>query len=620
MRFRNYVLSNFPFLEDDFDALTDYQLFCKMIGYMKKMSKQFDEFKVKLDQYENYFNNLDVQEEIDNKLDEMYESGDLANIVAEFLALKSTFVYDTVADLKLAENLADGCTAKTLGYNAINDGGDGFYYIREIDESDTIDNIFTLSLYDNNLVAVLIIDKEVNVKQSGLSGLSTEDATTKLSTLVASGYDLYFPTGIYTTTAQLSITCHSIRGDGAGKSIIKYIDENNNDQLIECTTINDLTLEGLTFDCGIATDETKTAINIYDGENIKITNCELKNGYGSHLRLNGSNNILIENCDFHDISGTTGNMGNAIYCHPVSNLTIRKCRCNNLMENFLYLDGASDESPVKNVLVDNCYLQNTSHNNESTVSNCIGINGYCENVTVSNCVLINNGASIRCQGRYGYKPNNVFIYGNRCSDNIQNGLNITADNVFIHDNIVYNCGQDGIYILSSDNVNLNNNIIHNSNRHGIWCRGSNHLMINGNRIYDNTSGGLILGTDSDNPCNYVTITNNEIYRSSTGTQGTGIQMLYGDDVKVNSCHVYNNTVNWDMHRVGVTNYVSQLNPAYNQSGVNSIVYGTTIPVNGTYNLGDIILYKSPSAGGHIGAVCVTAGTPGTWKEFGSISS
>ena len=34
---------------------------------------------------DNYFENLDVQEEINNKLDEMAESGELENIIAEFL-------------------------------------------------------------------------------------------------------------------------------------------------------------------------------------------------------------------------------------------------------------------------------------------------------------------------------------------------------------------------------------------------------------------------------------------------------------------------------------------------------------------------------------------------------
>lgn len=615
---RNYILKNFPFLEDDFDALTDYELFSKMVGYMKKMSKQFDIFQQRLDKYENYFNNLDVQEEINNKLDEMYQSGELSSLVSDFLALKSTYTYDTVADMKLAENFINGCYAKTLGYNTLNDGGSAYYYIRDKEESDTIDDVFILSLYDETLVAqLIIINNEVNVKQGGLTG-DSDDATDILEILVASGYNLYFPSGTYNITTQMDITCHSIRGDG-NTSIIKYNDDLNNGQLLECSDITNLDIKDLCFDCGEATDATKTAINIYDGQNVNILNCEFKNGYGSHLRLNGSDNILIENSYFHDISGATGNMGNAIYCHPATNLLINNCKCNNLMEDFLYLDG-DDTHIVKNVIVKNCYLKNTSHNNPSIVSNCIGINGYCDNVTVASCILTNNGAGIRCQARSGFTPSNIFIYDNRISDNIQNGINITADDAFIHDNIIYNNPQDGCYILSSTNINFNSNIVHNSGRYGVWFRGCDYVSINDNRIYDNSTAGLLMGSSEDYPINYATVTNNEVYKTEDGTQATGIQIIHGDDVKVLSCHSYNNVVNYDINKATTTNFISQFNPIYGKDDIRSFMYSNGVPLSGTYRVGDVVLFTNPTAGGNIGAVCTTAGTPGTWKTFGDIES
>jgi hypothetical protein len=45
-----------------------------------------------------------------------------------------------------------------------------------------------------------------------------------------------------------------------------------------------------------------------------------------------------------------------------------------------------------------------------------------------------------------------------------------------------------------------------------------------------------------------------------------------------------------------------------------------IPTTGTYAVGDLIYNSSPKAGGFIGWVCITAGTPGTWKGFGAISA
>lgn len=44
------------------------------------------------------------------------------------------------------------------------------------------------------------------------------------------------------------------------------------------------------------------------------------------------------------------------------------------------------------------------------------------------------------------------------------------------------------------------------------------------------------------------------------------------------------------------------------------------PTTGTWMVGDKIYNSTPTAAGYIGWVCVTAGTPGTWKGFGVIQS
>ena len=47
---------------------------------------------------------------------------------------------------------------------------------------------------------------------------------------------------------------------------------------------------------------------------------------------------------------------------------------------------------------------------------------------------------------------------------------------------------------------------------------------------------------------------------------------------------------------------------------------TAAPSTGTWTRGDIAFNTSPSAGGTAGWICVTGGTPGTWKTFGTIAS
>jgi len=48
--------------------------------------------------------------------------------------------------------------------------------------------------------------------------------------------------------------------------------------------------------------------------------------------------------------------------------------------------------------------------------------------------------------------------------------------------------------------------------------------------------------------------------------------------------------------------------------------GTAVPTSGTYKRGTRVLNHTPSASGVEGWVCVTAGSPGTWKTFGAVGA
>ena len=60
------------------------------------------------------------------------------------------------------------------------------------------------------------------------------------------------------------------------------------------------------------------------------------------------------------------------------------------------------------------------------------------------------------------------------------------------------------------------------------------------------------------------------------------------------------------------------NITYLQNKVSLI--STSAPSVGAYSTGDLVYNSAPSAGGTLGYVCVTAGTPGTWKTFGAITA
>lgn len=116
--FKMQVLTNFPYIEADFDALTNYQLLCKVVEYLNDTIAEMNEVTeqteslynsyVALQNYvneeiasfeetvngtvqdlenymNNYFNNLDVQQEINNKLDSMALDGTLTNLIKGYV-------------------------------------------------------------------------------------------------------------------------------------------------------------------------------------------------------------------------------------------------------------------------------------------------------------------------------------------------------------------------------------------------------------------------------------------------------------------------------------------------------------------------------------------------------
>ena len=94
--FKMQVLQTFPFIDADFDAITNYELLCKVVDYLNKTINNVDVLNDEVEVYinkfnelkayvDNYFDNLDVQQEINNKLDVMAQSGELTNLIKNYI-------------------------------------------------------------------------------------------------------------------------------------------------------------------------------------------------------------------------------------------------------------------------------------------------------------------------------------------------------------------------------------------------------------------------------------------------------------------------------------------------------------------------------------------------------
>lgn len=147
--------------------------------------KELQELYVKLKDYvDNYFNNLDVQNEINIKLQQMIDDGTLQQIMNQFIT-NCIASFDTVENLKNCDFLTNGSKAKTFGYHELNDGGGASYFITNI-----LPETHYGSITLNNGLYAILNETKPNLKQFGAINSKSIDQADFL--LEAINYCNYF--------------------------------------------------------------------------------------------------------------------------------------------------------------------------------------------------------------------------------------------------------------------------------------------------------------------------------------------------------------------------------------------------------------------------------------------
>lgn len=426
--FKWFILENFPLIDEDFDALTNWQLFCKLGKEMNKLidsqnnvgeqvENVTDAFIALQNYVNNYFDNLDVQEEINNKLDEMAEDGTLQEIIASYLNTKAIFGFDTVADLKNAENLIDGSFACTYGFYNKNDGGGAFYKIRTITNDDVVDETFIFEMEnDDTLIAELIFNSEISVLSLGLKNDGITDNSSKMSdilTKITSNTTLYFPSGNFYFSEPINMSDYLIF---KGNELTKY-------------------------------DTTPTASLIFAGNGFTGSNYSLYNlnlvGTNKENNGIGQGRYQIKNCSIT-------NFGNAIYTPRAS--IIENCQ---IYKNLTGINGAIDSKIINNFIYNNdnngIYLYQGSNDNIIS-NNKIEWNG-------SNGINIYNASDLVLTGNI---IDRSYNYGIICTQ----GTKITITSNVFRRNYAEGSQQNfrgHVRLESSTYVNFSNNITRTGN-------------------------------------------------------------------------------------------------------------------------------------------------------------
>lgn len=127
------------------------------------------------DYVDNYFKNLDVQQEINKKLDEMAEDGTLAQIVNQYIS-NCILSFKNVESMKSSEYAIENSICRTLGYYQENDNGGSYYIISStnLPYSITLNNGLYANFINPN-------NHEINIKQFGVIGDGLTDDTTSFT-------------------------------------------------------------------------------------------------------------------------------------------------------------------------------------------------------------------------------------------------------------------------------------------------------------------------------------------------------------------------------------------------------------------------------------------------------
>ena len=238
----------------------------------------------------DYFDNLDVQEEINNKLDQMADEGTLQEIIAAYLNANALWCADTNEDVSSLTNLVEGSFVETFGYKRVGDGVYNIYKIRQKAEGEVADGYDLIDISSNNS---LVAERMQYGKKVVIELLPTDDIQDYLD-LECDKTIILPPNSTYTYNNRL------------------YLNSNTELDLNNSTLVVDY--EGETLILAYRPTDTFTKYNGY--KNITIRNGTII----SCICFMHNKNVTLENVEFKEQASR-----HAIQLASCYNFTVRDC-------------------------------------------------------------------------------------------------------------------------------------------------------------------------------------------------------------------------------------------------------------------------------------------------------
>jgi len=500
-----------------------------------------------------------------------------------------------------------------------------------------------------------------------------------ITTAVANEGVVVFPTGTYKITDTLNITgtCVIVT-DGASTSVI--INQTAAfKQFFNITasnvSISDLRLSISSTPTSSLISATGTSASAYIS-NIRIERCTFSHSYpnyaGSFIYLYFVNNATITGCTFGGGSTAAGSKGINAIC--IKNSLITRNTFSTYISTGILLDRIPGATLATYPACDNVVI--VQNNFTQIASTCVSM------FTVTNVYISGNTMKTTIGAASSSNSYLASIKASASVDPSSVPLPnyyITITENYI-DNLSSPPGFIGTIYLSRTYDSIISNNIFVGNGLAVQTASGTSEVVFGNLFLESTCsnvnvagctfikplyGGIVLGGVALSPpfdTNTAIISNNvfiDVYApvSTVTTQATAIVQIgtssisvFGNalrrgslassaSIDINSYGFYN--VGFSETYSGSGAYISmgsndftlaQVAPVKTYTGTAIVIYYmeptgdrvfkgfSSAPSTGTWRRGDKVLVDDPSASGYIGYVCVTAGTPGTWKGYGAIQA
>lgn len=190
--FKRWTLENYPFIEADFDAVTDYQLYCKIVEYLNKVIYNEKLTEQAMEELEADF--LKLKEYVDEYLTDITDLKEEVQAIENSIAVLNQSIIDLNNKIDRVDSRVTNL--KTYTDNLVNESYEVLKnYVDDQDEhlQEEIDNI--------NIGALIIYDpttgtyNSVQTVVNNLYGLTNKDGLTASEfdtlELTATEFDAY---------------------------------------------------------------------------------------------------------------------------------------------------------------------------------------------------------------------------------------------------------------------------------------------------------------------------------------------------------------------------------------------------------------------------------------------